>query len=111
MMPSPPNPTALDANTQAFPRLTSSQIDRIRPLGHIRIVQIGETLFEPNDLSVPFFVVLSGAMEVSRPTLEGERLVTTHVTGCFNGEMAMISGQRCLVRGRVMASGEFLELS
>jgi thioredoxin reductase (NADPH) len=54
--------------------------------------------------------VLSGAMEVSRPTLEGERLVTTHTPGCFNGEMAMISGQRCLVRGRVTAPGEFLEL-
>src|SRR5580692_8547898 len=106
-----PKPAALDANTQAFPRLTSTQIDRIRPLGHIRRVQRGETLFEPNDSAVPFFVVLSGAMEVSRPTLDGEQLVTTHTPGCFNGEMAMISGQRCLVRGRVTAPGEFLELT
>src|SRR3984885_9903777 len=110
MLPSP-KPSAPDANTQAFPRLTSAQIDRIRPLGHIRSVQCGETLFEPNDLAVPFFVVLSGQMEVSRPTLDGERLVTTHTPGCFNGEMAMISGQRCLVRGRVTAPGEFLELT
>src|SRR5580704_16602082 len=50
-------------------------------------------------------------MDVSRLTLDGERLVTTHVHGCFNGEMAMISGQRCLVRGRVTAPGEFLELT
>jgi thioredoxin reductase (NADPH) len=105
------NPNALDANAQAFPRLTSAQIDRIRPLGHIRSVHSGETLFEPNDVAVPFFVVLSGAMDVSRPTLDGERLVTTHVQGCFNGEMAMISGQRCLVRGRVTEPGEFLELT
>ena len=105
------NPSAPDPNTQAFPHLTSTQIDRIRPLGHIRRVQSGETLFEPNDSSVPFFVVLSGQMDVSRPTLDGERLVTTHTPGCFNGEMAMISGQRCLVRGRVTARGEFLELT
>jgi thioredoxin reductase (NADPH) len=111
MMPPSPNPSALDADTQAFPVLTSAQVDRIRPLGHIRSVQSGETLFEPNDTAVPFFVVLSGAMEVSRPTLDGERLVTTHVKGCFNGEMAMISGQRCLVRGRVTEPGEFLELT
>jgi len=110
-MPPSANPSALDANTQAFPILTSAQIDRIRPLGHIRSVQSDETLFEPNDLTVPFFVVLSGAMEVSRPTLDGEQLVTTHTPGCFNGEMAMISGQRCLVRGRVTAPGEFLELT
>jgi thioredoxin reductase (NADPH) len=110
-MSSPPIPSTLDPNTQAFPVLTSTQIDRIRPLGHIRNVQCGETLFEPNDLDVPFFVVLSGRMDVSRPTLDGERLVTTHTPGCFNGEMAMISGQRCLVRGRVTESGEFLELT
>ncbi len=86
-----PNPHASDANAQAFPRLTPTQIDRIRPLGHIRVVESGETLFQPNDFNVPFFVVLSGQMEVSRPTLDGERLVTIHVPGCFNGEMAMIS--------------------
>jgi len=108
---SSPTPTAPEAYTQAFPRLTSTQIDRIRPLGHIRSVESGETLFEPNDLAVPFFVVLSGQMDVSRPTLEGERLVTTHTRGCFNGEMAMISGQRCLVRGRVTVPGDFLELN
>jgi thioredoxin reductase (NADPH) len=110
-MSSPSNPSTLDPNTQAFPVLTRAQIDRIRPLGHIKSVQSGETLFEPNDLDVPFFVVLSGQMDVSRPTLDGERLVTTHTAGCFNGEMAMISGQRCLVRGRVTAPGEFLELT
>ena len=75
-MPPSANPSALDADTQAFPILTSAQIDRIRPLGHIRSVQSGETLFKPNDSAVPFFVVLSGQMEVSRPTLDGERLVT-----------------------------------
>jgi thioredoxin reductase (NADPH) len=111
MLLSSPKPSALDPNTQLFPRLTSTQIDRIRPLGRIRHVESGETLFRPNDFGVPFFVVLSGQMEVSRPTLDGERLVTTHTPGCFNGEMAMISGQRCLVRGRVTAPGEFLELS
>src|SRR3984957_6571786 len=111
MMLSSPNSVALDANAQAFPVLTSTQIDRIRPLGHIRRVQRGETLFEPNDSAVPFFVVLSGAMEVSRPTLDGELLVTTHTPGCFNGEMAMISGRRCLGRGRVTVPGDFLELT
>jgi thioredoxin reductase (NADPH) len=32
-------------------------------------------------VAVPFFVVLSGAMEVSRPTLDGERLVKFILTG------------------------------
>ena len=110
-MPPSPSLSALDPNTQAFPVLTPTQIDRIRPLGHIRGVQSGETLYKPNDSAVPLFVVLSGQMEVLRPTLDGERLVVIHNPGCFTGEMTMIAGQRCWVHGRVTATGEFLELS
>ena len=50
-------------------------------------------------------------MEIVQPTLDGERPVATHGPGEFTGEMTMISGQRCLVRGRVTEPGEFLEVS
>ncbi len=110
-MSSPLVPSALDASTQAFPKLTDAQIDRIRALGHIRKVQRGDILFEPDDTAVPFFVLLSGSMEIVQPDLEGERPVAGHGPGEFTGEMTMISGQRCLVRGRVTEPGEFLEVS
>ena len=110
-MPPSPSLSAPDPNTQAFPVLTPVQIDRIRPLGLIRGVQSGETLYQPNDSGVPFFVVLSGQMEVLRPTLDGERRVVIHNPGCFTDEMTMIAGQGCWVHGRVTAPGEFLELS
>ena len=100
----------LDARTQAFPVLTAAQIDRIRPMGHLRKVQPGEILFEPNDTSLRFFVLLSGSMEIVQSSLEGERAIATHGPGEFTGEMTMISGQRSLVRGRVTEPGEFLEL-
>jgi thioredoxin reductase (NADPH) len=95
---------------QAFPTLTKEQIDRIRPSGRIRPVQIGDILFQPGDTGVPFFVLLSGRMEIVQPTLEGQRMIALHEPGEFTGEMTMISGQRCLVIGRVTESGEFLEL-
>ncbi len=104
-------PSALDARTQAFPVLTPTQIDRIRPYGRPRSIQSGEILFEPDDTAVPFFVLLSGSMEIIQPSLDGERLIATHDAGEFTGEMTMISGQRCLVRGRVTEAGEFLEVS
>ncbi|MGO9898046.1 MAG: FAD-dependent oxidoreductase [Bryobacteraceae bacterium] len=110
-MASPLIPSALDARTQAFPLLTPAQIERIRPMGRSRTVHSGEILFQPNDTAVPFFVLLSGQMEIVQPTLDGERVVTTHNPGGFTGEMTMISGQRCLVRGRVTEPGEFIELS
>jgi len=99
-----------DIRTQAFPILTSAQIDRIRPLGKVRKVQQGEILFEPNDTAIRFFVMLSGSLEIVQLDLDGERAIVGHGPGEFTGEMTMISGQRSLVRGRVTEPGEFLEL-
>ncbi len=110
-MSSPTTASALDARTQAFPVLTPAQTERIRALGRVRNVERGEIVFEVNDTAVPFFVLLSGGMEVVQPDLDGERLVATHGPGEFTGEITMISGQLCLVRGRVTEPGEFIELS
>ncbi len=104
-------PSALDTRTQAFPVLTAAQISRIRPHGRVREVKPGEILFEPGDTRLPFFVLLSGSMEIVQPSLSGEREIVKHGPGEFTGEMTMISGQRGLVRGRVTAPGEFLEIS
>jgi thioredoxin reductase (NADPH) len=110
-MSSLPALSALDAATQIFPRLTPAQINRIRSYGELRKVDRGEVLFQPGDLAVPFFVLLSGKLEIIQPGLAGERLITTHGPGAFTGEVSMISGQRCLVLGRVSEAGEFLEIS
>jgi thioredoxin reductase (NADPH) len=109
-MSSPPLPSALDARTQAFPVLPKAQIDRIRASGHVRDVERGEILFEPNDAVVPFFVLLSGRMEIVQPNFDGERPIAAHGPGEFTGEISMISGQRCLVRGRVTEPGQFIEV-
>jgi len=110
-MSSQPVPSALDVRTQAFPILTAAQINRVRPGSKVREVKKGEVLFEPGDSNVPFFVLLSGSMEIVQPDLTGERPLVTHGPGGFTGEMTMISGRRCLARGRVTEPGEFLELS
>src|ERR1022692_4877885 len=109
-MSSPPLPSALDARTHAFAVLPKSQIDRIRASGHVRDVERGEILFEPNDAVVPFFVLLSGRMEIVQPNFDGERPIAAHGPGEFTGEISMISGQRCLVRGRVTEPGQFIEV-
>lgn len=106
-----PHPSALDANTQAFPALTPDQINRLRPGGNLRKVTRDEILFEPDDTSVPFFVLLSGSLAIMQPTLTGEREIITHGPSEFTGEINMISGTRSLVRGRVAEAGEFLEIS
>jgi thioredoxin reductase (NADPH) len=96
---------------QAFPTLTPLQIDRIRPFGKLRHVEAEKILFEPGDVTAPFFVLLSGGMDIVQPTPSGERLIVTHRAGGFTGEMTLISGRGALARGRVTEPGEFLELS
>ncbi len=103
--------SALDARTQIFPVLSDAQIGRLRLIGKVRQVQAGDVLFQPGDSNVPFFVVLSGYMEIVQPGFSGERPITSHAPGEFTGEVSMISGQRCLVLGRVTQPGEFLELN
>jgi thioredoxin reductase (NADPH) len=111
-MAAPPIPSALDASTQTFPILTQAQINRLLPHGKVRKVQVGDILFNLGDTNIPFFVVLSGSLEIVQPDLKGERLIVTHdAHGHFTGELTMISGRRTLVQGRVKAPGEFLEIS
>ena len=106
-----PVPSIPDPRTQTFPVLSAAHINRVRPLSKLRKVEAGELLFEPSDTNVPFFVLLSGNMEIVQPDFNGERVIATHAPGEFTGEMAMITGQRCLVRGRITERGEVLEMS
>jgi len=110
-MATPPASSALDARTQIFPTLSPAQINRIRPLGRVRHVDRGEILFDLGQTNIPFFVVLSGSLEVVQPSIEGERPITIHTARSFTGELTMISVRRIFVRGRVLEPGEVLELS
>jgi thioredoxin reductase (NADPH) len=96
---------------QAYPVLTAAQLDRIRPYGTSRTVRAGEILFEPGELGMPCFVVLSGKLEILIARLTGEHVFVTFGPGDFSGEMVLISGARSLSRGRVAEAGEFLEVS
>jgi thioredoxin reductase (NADPH) len=110
-MSSPITPLSPEVQAEAFPRLTAEQIRRIRPLSKVRQVNVGDILFEPGDSDVPFFVLLSGSMEIVQPDHHGERTIVTHEAGGFTGEMTTISGRLALVRGRVTQAGEFLQMS
>ena len=111
-MASSPVSSMLDPKTQAFPTLTQAQIDRIRPFGKVRPVKTGDIIFDLDASSVPFFVLLSGRMEIVQFDMDGsEREIAKHDPGEFTGEITMISGRRSLARGRVTEPGEFIEVS
>ena len=93
-----------------FPKLTPVQISRITSHGGLRSIQSGEVLIEQGDKSVPFFVVITGEVEILRPLGAHETLVTVHGPGEFTGEVNMLSGRRSLVRARVTKPGKVIEL-
>ena len=95
---------------EIFPVLTPAQINRIGVHGHMRTIQPGEVLVEQGDSAVSFFVVVSGELEIVRPSCAGETLVTIHGSGQFTGEVNMLSGRRTLVRMRTTKPGQVIEL-
>ena len=93
-----------------FPKLTPAQIDRIAAHGHIRSVQSGEMLIKQGDTNVPFFVVITGEVEIVRPFDAYETLVTVHGSGQFTGEVNMLSGRRSLFQARATRPSKVIEL-
>jgi thioredoxin reductase (NADPH) len=93
-----------------FPKLTPAQVSRIAALGHIRSVQSGEVLIEQGDTSVPFFVVITGEIEIVRPFGAHETLVTVHGSSEFTGEANMLSGRQSFFRARATRPGKVIEL-
>ena len=95
-----------------FPKLTPEQTRRIAARGgQMRKIQIGEVLVEQGDGNVPFFMMVSGELEVVRPCGSVETLVTIHGPGEFTGEVNMLSGRRSIVRIRVTKPGEVIQLN
>jgi thioredoxin reductase (NADPH) len=103
--------TSVD-RADAFPVLTTEQIARIREAGRVRNVELGEVLFEPGLTNAPFWVLLSGSLDIVQPDgTGGERAIVTYHAGAFTGEMTTISNRAGMARGRVSEAGEFIELN
>jgi thioredoxin reductase (NADPH) len=103
-------PLTKSQREKIFPKLTPVQISRITLHGRMHSVQSGKVLIEQGDRTVPFFVVITGEVEILRPLGARETLVTVHGPGEFTGEVNMLSGRRSLVRARVTKPGKVIEL-
>jgi thioredoxin reductase (NADPH) len=94
---------------RAFPTLTAAQQARIAVHGRRRTTTRGEVLVDVGQRA-PFFMVVSGEIQVLRPGDSADELIVSHRAGQFSGEANMISGRRALARLRVGEPGEVIEL-
>ena len=95
---------------QIFPKLTPAQIHRVATRGHMRAMDRDEVLYSRETDHASFFVVVSGELEVVRPSGAVETLVTVHGSGQFTGEVGTLSGRRTLFRVRATKPGKVIEL-
>ncbi len=95
---------------QVFPKLTDAQIRRVGVHGQIRKIERGEVLYEQGHSAAPFFVVVSGELEVVRPLFPVETLVTVYEPGQLSGEVGTLSGRRTLFLVRASKPSEVIEL-
>jgi thioredoxin reductase (NADPH) len=93
-----------------FPTLTPAQVLRVASHGRRRTVTPGEVLIDVGDRPVPFFVVVTGELQVVRPSAAADAVFVTHHPGQFSGEGTMITGRRALSRVRASEPGEVIEL-
>jgi thioredoxin reductase (NADPH) len=108
-MQNPPDPF-FERQKQMFPKLDAAQIHRLSLIAKRRAVTQGQVLIDVGDANSPFFVVLSGGIEIVRTHEAQEERIVLHHPGEFTGEMNMLSGRKSMFLARATSDGEVLEL-
>ncbi len=103
-------PSGASPADRLFPTLSAAQIARIAAHGLRRPIATGDVLVEVGDKAVPFFLVISGQIQILRPSGATTTLIVAHGAGQFLGEANMITGRRALVRAYVSEPGEVIQL-
>jgi len=88
-----------ERHEQMFPRLSPAQIARVSAHGTRRFAERGEILIDQGEPTRRFFLVLSGKIEILRPS--GGELIVVHEAGQFAGDVHMLSGRNSVVRARM----------
>jgi len=107
-----PVPGFLDPDDPTlFPRLTAAQIEQMAERAETRSFSPGETLFEQGQRDTPFYVVLSGAVDIIDRQPDGDRYFTQCQAGTFIGDISMFTGEPTLARGVVAEETSLLVLA
>ncbi|HEX2380876.1 MAG TPA: FAD-dependent oxidoreductase [Methyloceanibacter sp.] len=93
---------------QMFPTLDPGQVETAKRFasGPIRHFEPGEIVFDIGQRNAPAWLVLKGAIDVTRRNALGtETPITTHHSGQFSGEVSQLAGREVLARGRAGPEG------
>lgn len=91
--------------------LSEAQMQRLASHGMPRSVHAGEVLVELGDKDIPFFLVMSGELEVVRPSFTQETLIRVIGPGQFTREINTLSGRRAFARVRARQNAEVVQIA
>src|SRR5947199_5614558 len=80
----------------AFPRLTSAELARVKPLANPCDYADGDIVFRAGQPDIDLYVVESGRMEIRNPT-DGDRVIAVHGPGHFSGDIDVLTGRPVIV--------------
>ncbi|MBV8478383.1 MAG: FAD-dependent oxidoreductase [Acidobacteria bacterium] len=106
-----PIPLTISRAEQIFPALTEAQMQRLTAHGTHRSVRTGDVLVELGDGEIPIFVVMSGELEIVRPSFTQETLLRVIGPGRFTGEINTLSGRRAFARVRARQDSEVIQIA
>lgn len=93
------------------PYFNDDQIARLVIYGETIEVPPGAILFDEGDLNIPFFVVLSGYIDIRFYSGDSYQLITTMEAGNFSGDLANLSGGAAVAHAVSTTQSQLLKLS
>ncbi len=93
-----------------FPRLTAAQIEQLAENAETLTMSPGEVLFEQAQRDTPFYVVLSGAIDIIDRQPDGDHYFTQCQPGTFAADISMFTGEPTLARGVIAEESSILAL-
>lgn len=93
---------------QVFPVLDAAQIETAKRFasGPARVFAAGEQIYDVGDRSVPSWLLLAGAIELTRHDgLDHHQAITVLVPGQFTGEVSQLAGRGALAAARAGPPG------
>ena len=106
-----PVPGFLDPNDPTlFPRLNAAQIEQLAERAETLSLSPGEVLFEQGQRDTPFYVVLSGAIDIIDRQPDGDHYFTQCQPGTFAADISMFTGEPTLARGIIAEESSILAL-
>jgi len=94
-----------------FPSFTDEQIEYLLGHGAEKVLEDGEYLFREDDRVDSFYVVLDGAIRISRVEGGAEAEIVTHPPGAFTGQLAILAGKKAAHRARAVGETRLLEIT